>query len=52
MKLATLKDGGRDGALAVVSRDLQRAVRVPDIAPILQAALEDWAALAPRLATA
>ncbi len=51
MKLATLKDGSRDGVLAVVSRDLQRAVRVPDIAPILQAALEDWAGVAPRLAT-
>ena len=49
MKLASLKTGGRDGTLIVVSRDLSRAVAVPDIAPTLQAALDDWAALAPRL---
>lgn len=51
MKLASLKSGGRDGTLVVVSRDLARAVAVPDIAPTLQAALDNWAALAPRLAT-
>jgi len=50
MKLATLRSGGRDGRLAIVSRDLQRCVPVPDIAPTLQAALDDWAAAAPRLA--
>ena len=43
MKLASLKAGGRDGTLVVVSRDLARAVSVPDIAPTLQAALDDWA---------
>ena len=48
MKLATLKGPGRDGRLVVVSRDLDRAVEVPRIAPTLQAALDDWAALAPR----
>ncbi len=42
MKLGTLKAGGRDGTLIVVSRDLGRAVRVPDIAGTLQAALDDW----------
>ena len=42
MKLATLKDGSRDGRLVVVSRDLSRAVAVPRIAPTLQAALDDW----------
>lgn len=42
MKLASLKAGGRDGTLVVVSRDLTRAVAVPDIAPTLQAALDDW----------
>ncbi len=42
MKLGTLKAGGRDGTLIVVSRDLSRAVRVPDIAATLQAALDDW----------
>lgn len=49
MKLATLKDGGRDGTLVVVSRDLQRAVRAVGIAPTLQAALDDWDRTAPRL---
>jgi fumarylacetoacetate (FAA) hydrolase len=51
MKLASLREGGRDGTLIVVSRDLARAVAVPDIAPTLQAALDDWARAAPRLAT-
>ncbi|KAB0549002.1 fumarylacetoacetate hydrolase family protein [Pseudomonas argentinensis] len=41
MKLASLNQG-RDGALVVVSRDLTRAVRVAQIAPTLQAALDDW----------
>jgi fumarylacetoacetate (FAA) hydrolase len=49
MKLATLKNGYRDGALAVVSRDLKRAVTVPDVASTLQAALDDWAAVSPVL---
>ncbi len=48
MKLASLK-AGRDGRLAVVSRDLQHYVAVPEVAPTLQAALDDWAALRPRL---
>lgn len=51
MKLASLRSGGRDGTLIVVSRDLSRAVAVPDIAATLQAALDDWAVLAPRLAS-
>ncbi len=45
MKLATIKDGTRDGALVVVSRDLSRCLRVSDIAPTLQAALDDWASM-------
>jgi fumarylacetoacetate (FAA) hydrolase len=49
MKLGTLKEGGRDGTLIVVSRDLQRAVRANGIAPTLQQALEDWSNAAPRL---
>jgi fumarylacetoacetate (FAA) hydrolase len=49
MKLATLRNGTRDGQLVVVSRDLARAVPVPAIAPTLQAALDDWARLAPQL---
>jgi fumarylacetoacetate (FAA) hydrolase len=42
MKLATLRTRARDGQLAVVSRDLSRALPVPDIAATLQAALDDW----------
>ena len=42
MKLATLRDGSRDGRLVVVSRDLTRASGVPHIARTLQAALDDW----------
>jgi len=49
MKLGSLKEGGRDGTLVVVSRDLAHAVRVPGIAPTLQRALEDWSNSAPRL---
>ena len=49
MKLGSLKEGGRDGTLVVVSRDLTRAVRATGIAPTLQRALEDWSNLAPRL---
>jgi fumarylacetoacetate (FAA) hydrolase len=49
MKLGSLKEGGRDGTLIVVSRDLNRAVRADGIAPTLQRALEDWSNAAPRL---
>lgn len=42
MKLGSLKSGGRDGALIVVSRDLQRAAPAAAVAPTLQAALDDW----------
>ena len=49
MKLATLRSSRRDGDLVVVSRDLKRMARVGDIAPTLQAALDDWAAMKPRL---
>ena len=51
MKLATLKEGGRDGTLIVVSRDLKRAVRADEIAPTLQQALDNWDNTAPRLNT-
>jgi len=50
MKLATLKQGGRDGTLVVVSRDLTRCLAVPTIAHSLQAALDDWERCAPLLA--
>ena len=49
MKLATLKTGNRDGKLIVVSRDLTKAVAASDVAGTLQAALDDWAAKAPKL---
>jgi fumarylacetoacetate (FAA) hydrolase len=49
MKLASLKVGGRDGSLIVVSRDLSRAIACPQIANTLQAALDDWSNTAPRL---
>jgi fumarylacetoacetate (FAA) hydrolase len=48
MKLASLK-GGRDGRLVVVSRDLSRAMAVPQIAATLQAALDSWDIAAPKL---
>ena len=50
MKLATLKRGGRDGTLVVVSLDLARCQAVGDIAVTLQQALDDWEAAAPQLA--
>ncbi len=49
MKLATLKEGGRDGTLIVVNRELTRGVRAAGIAPSLQAALDNWQNAAPRL---
>ena len=49
MKLGTLKEGGRDGTLIVVSRDLAHGVRATGIAGTLQAALDDWQNTAPRL---
>lgn len=49
MKLATLADGTRDGQLVVVSRDLGRAMPVPQVAKTLQQALDRWTELAPRL---
>jgi len=49
MKLATLQDGSRDGKLVVVCNDLSRAVAVPSIARTLQAALDDWESLEPKL---
>ena len=48
MKVASLKSG-RDGQLVVVRRDLSRCASAADIAPTLQAALDDWAHAEPRL---
>lgn len=49
MKLATLKDNTRDGKLLIVSKDLSKAVVASDVAPTLQAALDDWQNVSPRL---
>jgi len=49
MKLATLNDGTRDGKLVVVSKDLTRYCAADNIAPTLQAALDDWEQIAPKL---
>ncbi|PHR96343.1 MAG: 2-keto-4-pentenoate hydratase [Oceanobacter sp.] len=49
MKLATLKNHTRDGRLVVVSKDLTRCCGAENIAPTLQAALDDWGRCAPKL---
>jgi len=49
LKLATMKDGTRDGRLAVVSRDLTRFTDASFLVPTLQAALDDWGRIAPHL---
>jgi fumarylacetoacetate (FAA) hydrolase len=49
MKLGSLKTGGRDGSLVIVSRDLSRAVGAEAIAPTLQSALDDWDRCSPLL---
>ena len=49
MKLATYKDGSRDGQLIVVSRDLRTAHYATGIAQRLQQVLDDWNFLSPQL---
>ena len=49
MKLATYKDGSRDGQLVVVSRDLGHAAYASNIANRLQLVLDDWNYLSPQL---
>ena len=49
MKLATLRDGSRDGRLVVVSRDLSACLSVMPVAKTLQFALDEWDAIAPSL---
>ena len=48
MKLASLKHA-RDGRLVVVSKDLARYIDAADIAPTMQAALDNWASCKPAL---
>ncbi|MBJ91205.1 MAG: 2-keto-4-pentenoate hydratase [Alteromonadaceae bacterium] len=49
MKLASLKNGSRDGLLVVVSRDLSRCVAVPVVAATMQQLLDNWAQLSVKL---
>ena len=49
MRLATLRDGSRDGALLVVARSTNRVASAASVAPTLQAALDDWERARPRL---
>ena len=49
MKLATLRDGSRDGRLLIVRRDGETAAPSPDAWPTLQRALDDWDAAEPQL---
>ncbi len=49
MKLATYRDGARDGQLVVVSRDLRTAHYTTGIATRLQQVLDDWNFLSPQL---
>lgn len=51
MKLATQKNGTRDGQLIVVARDLQTAVDVSHIATTMQLAIENWQSVEPQLQT-
>jgi len=49
MKLATYRDGSRDGQLVVVSRDLATAHYATGVAAKLQQALDDWSFISPQL---
>lgn len=48
MKFASLKNNTRDGQLVLVSRDLKKAVAIPQVAGTLQALLDNWSELAPK----
>ncbi len=49
MKLATLRDGSRDGRLVVVNRNLTKYAAAPEAYPTMQSALDDWKNAAPVL---
>lgn len=49
MRLATLRDGSRDGCLVVVDGTGRLCARVPGVAATLQAALDDWSRAEPAL---
>lgn len=53
MKLATFRNGSRDGALAVVSRDMAKAVLAETAVPglkTLQQLMDDWQSTQPKVA--
>jgi len=50
MKLATIKNNTRDGQLVVVNKELTKAVKVTEIAPTMQAAIDNWEKSSPLLA--
>ena len=50
MKLATLDNGSRDGALVIVTEDLSRCLSAEPIAPTLQQALDRWEVASAKLA--
>jgi fumarylacetoacetate (FAA) hydrolase len=49
MKLGSLKEGGRDGTLVLVSNDLKRIIPIEAIAPTFQRAIESWVIVEPQL---
>jgi fumarylacetoacetate (FAA) hydrolase len=49
VKLATLRDGTRDGRLLVVRRDGEAAAPSPEAWPTMQRALDDWSGAEPAL---
>ena len=51
MKLASLKDGGRDGRLVVVSRDLTEYTDAATVVSTMQDAIDDWTRCGPELET-
>jgi fumarylacetoacetate (FAA) hydrolase len=51
VRLATLKDGSRDGRLVLVARNGERVLDTRRVVPTLQAALDDWDRVEPELRT-
>ena len=49
MKLASIDNKTRDGQLVVVNKDLTKAVIVSEIAETMQAAIDNWALIEPKL---
>lgn len=49
MKLATIKNNTRDGQLVVVNKEITKAVKVPEIASTMQAAIDNWEKYSPLL---